>query len=116
MPKRKAQVSKTTKKQKVKEEDEVEEEKIVSPRANRRQKEKNVENDAGDEGMFDLKWENVEWEETGDNPPMFCLYDPEGSRREKVVGFDLDFTIVKPKSGAKFAKGLKLEIYRTKNF
>lgn len=111
-PKRKAPAStkKPTKKTKLNVDDEFddEEEEILPKTTSRSRKtvEKTNEDD-GDEkaSCFGLSWEDAESDDSG-KTPMFCFYDKNAVGRKKCIGFDMDFTIIKPKSGAKFAKGI----------
>ena len=52
---------------------------------------------------------NLEWKEEGELKPgipeLIYLDGPDATQSSKVAGFDIDYTIIKTKSGRKFATG-----------
>ena len=54
--------------------------------------------------------DDLTWEEVGKHvkgfPPLITFTSTTLTGNQKVAGFDIDFTVVKTKSGKKFAAGL----------
>ena len=58
------------------------------------------------EVFYDAEWSGIGKENTNGLPPAIQLSGPGLKGSSKIAGFDLDYTLIKPKSGRKFAIGM----------